>query len=72
MVAIPSKCIGCGKTPKEISEYCGHKLSPEQYVFEEEGTYNDATGQFACTECYIKMGCPSKDVPDKWVAGDPV
>lgn len=57
------RCIGCNKTPSEIAEYVGaahdESMTPEAYVREEEGTYNPATGRFACTDCYCNMGMPS-------------
>jgi hypothetical protein len=63
-------CIGCHKTPDEIKEYIEmadlEDMTPIQYVRSEEGTYNPKNGHFACTECYIRMGCPSS--PTGWVA----
>lgn len=57
-------CMGCKKSPSEIQEYidmviAGEAASPEQYVREEEGTYNPANGHFLCTACYIDAGMPS-------------
>lgn len=58
---IKSHCKICGKTPDEINEYikCADEegVTPEQYV-RTDGTYNYATHQFYCTECYIKIGMP--------------
>ena len=31
----------------------------EQYVRQEEGTYNPENGHFLCDMCYIKAGMPS-------------
>jgi hypothetical protein len=69
-------CIGCWKFPSQIEEYriaveeiaadTGVRYTPEEYVRQEEGTYNDQNGHFACTDCYIKMGMPSS--PQGWVA----
>lgn len=42
----------------------------EQWVREEEGTYNAETGEFACDSCYISLGMPSS--PMGWKAGDPI
>lgn len=57
------RCKYCNKTPAEISEYIHAakecKCTPEEYVIQEEGTYNPMTGKFYCTECYVKLGCPS-------------
>ncbi len=56
------KCKGCGKTPDKIHEYIESakewKMTPEQYVIEEEGTYNKETGLFWCTTCYCALGMP--------------
>ena len=63
-------CIGCGKMPSQIPEYVEAakpcNITPEQYVIEDEGTYNNENGHFACTDCYVKMGMPSS--PQGWVA----
>lgn len=37
--------------------------------YENEGTLNTCTGDFTCTDCYIKLGTPSH--PNGWVAGFP-
>lgn len=70
MIAI---CTGCNKTADELEEYIeGAKendMTVEQYVREEEGTYNATNGHFLCTDCYIKAGMPSNPYPEKnWVA----
>ena len=66
------KCIGCGKPPEEIEEYIeaaeDEATTPTLYVQREEGTYNRENGHFACTGCYMDMGCPSKPWPEGWVA----
>lgn len=69
-------CIGCGKKPHELDEYvmCASEeatgvkggMTPEDYVWEEEGTLNRENGHFLCTECYIKAGQPSS--PRGWIA----
>lgn len=58
------KCKCCGKKPSEINEYVVYAKiegydNPEDFVREEEGTYNPETKQFYCTQCYIKLGMPS-------------
>jgi hypothetical protein len=56
------KCKVCGKRPSEISEYIDageiEDMTPEDFVIENEGTYNPETGKFYCTGCYIKIGEP--------------
>ena len=56
------RCKICKHKPDEIDEYIWaaeeENMTPEEYVKKEEGTYNSRTGQFYCTECYIKAGSP--------------
>ena len=58
-----ARCKCCGKAPNDILEYImmaeefGYD-TPEEFVENEEGTYNEATGLFYCTNCYIKAGMP--------------
>lgn len=63
-------CIGCNKPPAELDEYSGvaeiEDMSPDDYVWEEEGTLNRENGHFLCTDCYVRAGMPS--TPRGWVA----
>lgn len=63
-------CIGCNKHPGEIEEYVEiakeEKMTPDDFVREEEGTYNPDNGHFLCTTCYARAGMPSS--PRGWVA----
>jgi hypothetical protein len=63
-------CIGCGKSPSELSEYTGmaevEGMTPDDYCWKEEGTLNRENGHFTCTPCYIKAGMPSS--PRGWTA----
>ena len=56
------KCKICKRKPAEISEYieaaAEEDITPEEYMKQEEGTYNRETGLFYCTTCYIKIGMP--------------
>ena len=56
------RCKGCGKKPDEIDEYIVQakveKCTPDEFVWDEEGTLNRKTGQFYCTSCYIRAGEP--------------
>ncbi len=65
-------CIGCNKHPDQIEEYIeaakDEDMTPDEYVRQEEGTYNRENGHFACTSCYITMGMPAKPYPETWVA----
>ena len=62
MIPTPTICIGCHKEPNEIPEYVSmakiERLTPGEYVREQEGTYNPNNGHFWCTECYIREGMP--------------
>ena len=59
-------CVGCGKRPDELTCYT-MMLEPgqtaEQFVIEEEGTYNPENGHFLCDECYVKAGMPTAPFP---------
>ena len=61
----PLICTGCGKTPRELSEYVsavrGRDLTPDDYVWREEGTLNQGNGHFTCTDCYVRRGMPSSE-----------
>lgn len=63
-------CIGCNKSPADLDEYSGiaeiEDMSPDDYVWEEEGTLNRENGHFLCTDCYVRAGMPS--TPRGWVA----
>jgi len=63
-------CVGCNKKAGELEEYIEiakeEGMTPEDYVREEEGTYNRLNGHFLCTPCYCKAGMPSG--PRGWVA----
>lgn len=63
-------CIGCKKKPSEIEEYvevaADEGMTPDDYVREEEGTFNRDNGHFLCTDCYVAAGMPSTD--RGWVA----
>ena len=70
------RCVRCCRVPRDILEYADaanyEDMSPEQYVREQEGTYNPKNGLFACTECYIALGQPTGGKHGRWVAGDPI
>lgn len=69
-------CTGCGKPPAELQEYISAAseeatgipggTSPDDYVWDEEGTLNRENGHFLCTSCYIRAGMPSS--PRGWIA----
>lgn len=69
-------CVGCGKSPSELDEYVAAAseeatgvaggMTPDDYVWQEEGTLNRENGHFLCTSCYIRAGMPSS--PRGWVA----
>lgn len=62
MKAVQLRCNGCKKRPDEISEYVEaaktEGISPNQYVWKEEGTLNKENGHFLCTMCYMDAGMP--------------
>lgn len=65
-------CTGCNKRASEIEEYIeaarDSGISVDDYVKEEEGTYNHENGHLLCTDCYIKAGMPALPYPARWVA----
>lgn len=69
------ECFKCLKEPQQLAEYIEgakeYETTPEEYVKTEEGTYNPETNTFCCTDCYIKIGMPSKPSPDCWKAPAP-
>lgn len=50
-------CIDCGKVPAELREYVeaaeSAGLTPDEYVAQEEGTYNPDNGHFLCTDDFV-------------------
>lgn len=56
------RCNGCGRTPDQISEYIlagqDEDMTPEEFVRQEEGTFNPDNGHFWCTSCYIQADMP--------------
>jgi len=65
-------CVGCDKRPSELDEYIDaarySNMTPEQYVWAEEGTLNVRNGHFLCTACYIEAGMPVGQNGRRWVA----
>lgn len=63
-------CTGCSNKPRDIEEYrvCAkdEEMSADEWVIENEGTYNHANGHFLCTDCYIAAGMPTS--PGGWIA----
>lgn len=61
-------CQGCQRPPHEINEYIDAaaeaKLTADEYVRKEEGTYNPDNGHFLCTVCYMRAGMPAS--PRGW------
>ncbi|RSL32640.1 hypothetical protein D7Z54_14410 [Salibacterium salarium] len=60
------KCFRCNHTPSELPEYRQQaemeEMQPDAYVRMDEGTYASYYDMFTCTDCYVKMGAPSKDL----------
>jgi hypothetical protein len=59
------RCVRCQLRPDEIGEYLPLNqpdqpgVSPDDFVWNNEGSLCRATGQFACTACYIAIGMPN-------------
>lgn len=56
-------CIGCNRRPDDIREFATEAehdgITADEWVRENEGSYNPDNGHFLCTECYVKRGAPS-------------
>lgn len=65
-------CTGCNKPADEIEEYieaaAESDMTVDEFVRDQEGTYNHENGHLLCTECYIKAGMPAVPHPGRWVA----
>jgi hypothetical protein len=63
-------CFVCKKKASEIKEYVEsahwERITPSEYVREEDGTFNRESNQFCCTSCYIDIGMPTS--PNGWKA----
>ena len=62
---ITLKCAVCRKTPDELEEYQdqakAEEMTPDEFVRENEGTFNPRVQLFCCTTCYIDIGMPSSN-----------
>jgi hypothetical protein len=62
-------CQGCGLEPKYIEEYIEGAedagMFVNDFVRDQEGTYNPENGHFLCTNCYIEVGMPTS--PNGWI-----
>lgn len=65
-------CIGCLKSPANLSCYATHAaeegVSADDYAWREEGTLNRENGHLLCDDCYISWGMPSGQRGNRWVA----
>lgn len=62
---LPIICFKCGQRPQDLLEYKiaiedGSYATPEEFVEEQEGTYDRVSRTFLCTSCYIDEGMPLK------------
>lgn len=55
-------CIDCGKKPEEIKYIVNNakadKVTPDEWIKENEGTFNRENNKFYCDPCYIAAGTP--------------
>lgn len=60
----------CERAPDQIAEYRAYAnaegVTPDEWVWREEGTLDRATGQFLCTSCHLALG-PSSPT-GRWTA----
>lgn len=63
-------CFRCQRCPDEIDEYIQtareESITPNDVIWDDEGTYNPAFNTFCCTQCYIAIGMPT--APHGWKA----
>jgi hypothetical protein len=54
---------------EELDAYVdpGFHRDREDYIKQEEGTYNKSNGHFLCDSCYIRAGMPVGDNGSRWV-----
>ena len=62
------QCSVCKKEAHEIPVYVAYAemegMTPEDFIYMNEGTFNYRNNLFYCNKCYIKIGMPSgKAVP---------
>ncbi len=61
-------CPSCERDGSDIQEYINmahaEDVEVDDYIRQEEGTFNHANGHFLCTVCYVKAGMPSS--PHGW------
>lgn len=66
------ECFNCHRRPAQIEEYIDagfqEHMTPEEFVWREEGTLNKGNGHFCCTSCYIVLGMPTAGPGQHWVA----
>ena len=64
------KCVVCGKKVEDILIYRlmaeEEGLTPEEFVINNEGTYNREKDIFCCDGCYIKIGMPLGKAKLSW------
>jgi len=65
---VEAVCQGCGKRPHELFAYIApavvEGMTPAEWGYREEGTYNRRNGHFLCDGCYIQAGMPTS--PHGW------
>lgn len=56
-------CFLCAKYPSELSVYTElaeeENMDVDEWVKQNEGTFNPENNRFACDVCYIQIGMPS-------------
>ncbi len=55
-------CKVCKKEPKDLGSVVYfaslENMEPDEFVKENDGTYNPTTEEFFCNTCYISVGMP--------------
>lgn len=63
------RCGRYARDMEELDSYIepGYHKDREDYVRQEEGTYNFENGHFLCDTCYIAEGMPTSGSLARWV-----
>lgn len=62
-------CERYAEDMEDIDNWREEDETRSEYIMNNDGTYDPATGFFACDRCYIMLGQPSS--PQGWKAGTP-
>ena len=63
-------CSGCGRSPQQIRGIVKAadkaNLTPEEYIWKNEGSLNPISGKFLCDPCYVDSGMLPTTDGSRW------